>query len=215
MEKGVTLHLNKLDFTSPKNNLGWVCLKLTQGFLRGRFLNFVTAFSLFRNYLPLEKDVALYSKKNLKYLHPRMLCTKFGWNWLSGSWEEDFYVSSMYFRYFVIILPWKEVWSFNKLEIPSPNDAFCEVLLKLAQWFSRRFFKKRMLCAKFSWNWPSGSWNEDENVKSYRHTDRQMDRRSDGRRTTGDQKSSLDFQLRWAKKNTHSILKNEVMGFFF
>ena len=39
-----------------------------------------------------------------------------------------------------------------------------------------------MLCAKFGSNWPSGSKEEDENVKS------QMDRR-----TTGDQKSSPEL----------------------
>ena len=26
---------------------------------------------------------------NLNPLHPRMLCAKFGWNWLGGSEEED------------------------------------------------------------------------------------------------------------------------------
>ena len=36
-----------------------------------------------------------------------MHCDKFGWNWLSGSGEEDFKILSMYFRYFVIISPLK------------------------------------------------------------------------------------------------------------
>ena len=31
------------------------------------------------------------SFENLNPLHPGMLCTKFGWNWLSGSGEEDFF----------------------------------------------------------------------------------------------------------------------------
>ena len=39
----------------------------------------------------------------LNHLHSKMLCAKFGWNWLSGSGEEDFYISSIYFPYFVII----------------------------------------------------------------------------------------------------------------
>ena len=38
-----------------------------------------------------------------------------------------------------------------------------------------------MLCAKFAWNWLSGSRQDDENVKSLQ-TDRRMDRQ-----TTGDQ----------------------------
>ena len=46
------------------------------------------------NNLPFEKGVALYFKK-LNPLHPRMLCAKFGWNWHSGSWEEDENVKSL------------------------------------------------------------------------------------------------------------------------
>ena len=34
-----------------------------------------------------------------------------------------------------------------------------------------------MLCAKFGWNWPTGSGEEDENVKSLRHQRRQRRRR--------------------------------------
>ena len=40
----------------------------------------------------------------------------------------------------------------------------------------------RMLCAKFGGNWPSGSGEEDENVKSLRQR----------QRTNFDQKSSLE-----------------------
>ena len=39
-----------------------------------------------------------------------------------------------------------------------------------------------MLCAKFGWNWPSGSGEEDENVKSLRqkqHQRRQRQRTTD------------------------------------
>ena len=47
-----------------------------------------------------------------------------------------------------------------------------------------------------SLNWPRGSGEEDENVKSLQ-TDKQMDGRTDGRtdrrRTTGDQKSPLEL----------------------
>ena len=43
----------------PKILLYQVWLKLDQWFLRRRFLNFVNVFLLFRNYLPLEKDMAL------------------------------------------------------------------------------------------------------------------------------------------------------------
>ena len=57
---------------------------------RGLFFNSVNVFSLFRNYLPLGKDKALhFNKPESNPLHPRMLFAKFGWNWTSGSGEED------------------------------------------------------------------------------------------------------------------------------
>ena len=53
-----------------------------------------------------------------------------------------------------------------------------------------------MLCAKFGCNWPCGSGEEDENVKSLQtdgRTDGCPDRRREGRRTKGEQKSSLEL----------------------
>ena len=44
-------------------------------------------FSLFHTYLALEKGVVL--SINLNSYHPSMICTKFGSNWPSDSWEED------------------------------------------------------------------------------------------------------------------------------
>ena len=46
-----------------------------------------------------------------------------------------------------------------------------------------------MLCAKFGWNFPSGSWEEDENMKSLQ-TDRQTD---DGQQVI--RKAHLSLQL--------------------
>ena len=125
---------------------------------------------------------------NLNPLHPRMLCAKFGWNWLSGSGEEDFKISSMYFYYFVIVSPGKRAGTFN--------------------WSKLNPLHSRMLCAKFGWNWPNESGEEDENVRSLQ-TDGRTDRRTDGRtdRQADDgrqviRKAHLSFQLRWAK-NPH------------
>ena len=78
---------------------------------------------------------------NLNPLHPRMLCAKFSWNWLSDSGEEDFLILSMYFHYFVIISPWKRAGPFI--------------------WTNLNPLYPRMLCAKFGWNWLSGSGEED------------------------------------------------------
>ena len=46
-----------------------------------------------------------------------------------------------------------------------------------------------MLCAKFGWNWPSGSGEEDENVKSLRQCQRERQRRT---MAMDDQKSSVE-----------------------
>ena len=116
------------------------------------------------------KRVGPFIWTNLNPLHPRMLYAKFGWNWPSGSGEEDFLISSMYFRNFVIISPWKRVGPFI--------------------WTHLNPLHPRMLCAKFGWNWPSSSGEEDENVKSLQ-TDRQ----------TGD---------RWSEKLTWAFSSGEL-----
>ena len=72
LEKGVALHLNKLEFPTFKNTLCQICLKLAQWFLRKRLLNFVNVFSLFRHYIPLEKGVALRLNKSPS--HKDVLC---------------------------------------------------------------------------------------------------------------------------------------------
>ena len=78
---------------------------------------------------------------NLNPIHPRMLCGKFGWNWSSGFGEDDISNSSMYFRYFIIISPWKRVGPFI--------------------WTNLNPLHPRMLCAKFGWNWLSDFGEED------------------------------------------------------
>ena len=86
----------------------------------------------------------------------------------------------MYFCYIVTIVPQKRMWHFVWINL---NFQGC-------------FF------AKFGRNWPSGSWEEDENVKCL-----QADWQTDRQTTRGQQairKAHLSFQLRWAKtKNTN------------
>ena len=125
----------------------------------------------------------------------------------------------------------------NKLESPSPKDTLCQVWLKLAQWFwRRRFFyfvnvfslfrnylpfekagpfiwtnlnplHPGMLCAKFGWNWPIGSGEEDENVKSLQ-TDRQTDRQTDGRTDGRTDRQTTDD--RWSEKLTWAFSSDEL-----
>ena len=129
------------------------------------------------------KRVGPFIWTNLNPFYPRMLCAKFGWNCPSGSGGEDFLITSIYFRYFVIISPWKRAVPFI--------------------WTDLNPLHPRMLCAKFGWNWPSGSEEEDENVKSLQtdgQTDRQTDRRTD-RQTTDD---------RWSEKLTWHFSSGEL-----
>ena len=78
LEKGGALHLNKIEFQSPKDVLCQVWLKLAQWFWRRRFLNIVNI--AMSNYLPLEMGVALHLKKTWFFLNPRMFCAKLIWN---------------------------------------------------------------------------------------------------------------------------------------
>ena len=73
--------------------------------------------------------------------HTRILCAKISWNWLSGSGEENFLISSMHFHYFVIISPWKRA-----------VGPFI--------WTNLNPLYPRMHCDNFGWNWLSGSGEE-------------------------------------------------------
>ena len=79
------------------------------------------------------------------------------------------------FHYY-LPLETSRVLHLNKHYFPSSKDALCQVWLKLAQWLMRRRWK----CENF--------------------IDRRSDRQTDWRRTTGDQKSSLELSAWWAKK---------------
>ena len=91
----------------------------------------------------------------------------------------------------------------NKLEYPFNQ----EVWLKLAQWMWRRMdvrtawpfvwtnlnpLYQGIICARFAWNWPSGSL-EDEYVKSLQ-TDGQTDEQTD-RQMSDNMRSELVFLL--------------------
>ena len=112
---------------------------------------------------------------NLNRFHPRMFCARSDWKWPSGSAEEIFFVKVC--QFFFIISQLSPIW-----ERRGPSF---EILNSL---------NPGILCAKFGWNWPSGSGEEDENVKSF--TDGRTDRQTDSRRTTVDQKSSLELSAK-------------------
>ena len=61
--------------------------------------------------------------RNLNPLHPSMLCAKFGSNWLNGSWEGDYKISSMY-SWISLLSPLEKgmIPHLNKIEFPSHKD---------------------------------------------------------------------------------------------
>ena len=150
----MVLHLTKLESLSFKD----ACAKIGWNWLSGsEEEDFLISSMYFLYFVIISpwKRAGPFIWINLNPLHPRMLCAKFGWNWPSGSGEEDFLISSMYFHYFIIMSPWKRVGPFI--------------------WTNLNPLHPRMLCAKFGWNSPSGSGEEDE-----------------GQRTNFVQKSSLE-----------------------
>ena len=117
---------------------------MAQWFWRKRYFISKNVFSLFRNYLPLEKDRALRLNKlespltkgcfvpSLVEIDPVVL-------------EKKFF---KFHKCFSVILIWNYLplekgrsLYLNKLESPSPRDALCQVWLKLALWFWRRRWK--------------------------------------------------------------------------
>ena len=118
-----------------------------------RFLYFVNAFSLIRNYLPLEMGLALHLIKFESSL-PKLktFCAKFGWNCTSGSGEEFFLNFDNIFLLFRNCLPLElgVALYLNKFE---SFFFFCQVWLKLVQWF----WKRRWRCEKFTDGWRTTS----------------------------------------------------------
>ena len=84
-----------IPLNAPKDALCRVWLKLAQWFWRRRFL----------------KDRAgPFICTNLNPLYPRMLCVKFGWNWSSDSWVEDFfYLFNVYLLLFFVFFVLNEI----------------------------------------------------------------------------------------------------------
>ena len=89
LENGYLLHLNKLEFPPPKYDLFQVWLKLAKWLLR-RFLNGPIRFLHFCDYLPFEKDLALYLKKP-EFPLPKDNVYQFDWIRQAGSGEKDFF----------------------------------------------------------------------------------------------------------------------------
>ena len=135
----MVLHLNKIEYHSPKDALCQVCFKLAQWFWRRGFFNFVNVFSAFRNYLPLEKGGALHLNK-VESPSPKDALCQVPVKLAQWFWSRRFLnlvnVFSLFHNY--LSLEKGGALHLNKLESASPRDTLCQVWLKLAQWFWRR-----------------------------------------------------------------------------
>ena len=74
LEKSGALHLNKHESPSTNDALCQVWLNWPSGSGEEVFFNFVNVFSLFHNYLPLEKGMALHLNKLEYPSHKDALC---------------------------------------------------------------------------------------------------------------------------------------------
>ena len=103
------------------------------------FFNFVNVFLLFRIYLPLEESRALLFNKT-EFPSPKYTLCQVWLKLAQWFWRRRFFNFVNVFSLFRNYLPLENcrVLHLNKLESPSPEDALCQVWLKLAQWFWRR-----------------------------------------------------------------------------
>ena len=126
---------------SPKDALCQVWLKVAQLFQRRSFFNFGNVFSLFLIYLPLGKAGVLHLKKLKSPSTQDALCQVW-FKLAQWFWRRRFLNFVNEFLLFHNYLPLERdrALHLNILESPSPKDALCQVQLKLAQRFWRRFF---------------------------------------------------------------------------
>jgi hypothetical protein len=115
-EEGLALYLNKLEFSSSKDNLYQVWLILACWFWRRRFFKIFCVFLLFRYYLPLERAYPL----PLKTLGSSPSKDDLFQVWLKlAQWKIFFFKFSVYFYSFAIISPGKGLSpSFEQISIP-------------------------------------------------------------------------------------------------
>ena len=142
----IVFSFEEIESPSPKDALCQDWLKLAQWLWRREFFKF-NVFSLFRNYLPLEKSRALHLNKLESPSPEDALCQV----WLILArwyWRRRFLKVVNLFLLFPNYLPFGKgvAIHLNNLESPSPKDALSQVWLKLAQWFWRRRWK----CEKFT-----------------------------------------------------------------
>ena len=116
---------------------GWFVLSLVHigsvVLVKKIFLNFFNEFSLFRNYLPLKKGGTLHLN-NTESPSPKIALCQVWLKLAEWFWRRRFLNFVNVFSLFCNNLPLEKGGALHlkKLEFPSPNDALCQVWLKLA-----------------------------------------------------------------------------------
>ena len=117
----------------------------------GNLLNFVKIFLPYNYYFPYGKNITLEQEAHGPHRSPEKTVQINKQAYIiplikrlveigSVVLKKNFLISSMHFRYFIIISPWKRAGPFI--------------------WTKLNPLHSRMHCDKFGWNWPSGSGEE-------------------------------------------------------
>ena len=186
-KKGGTLHLNEHESPSSKDALWQVWLKLAQWFLRRRFLYFVNMFPLFFDYLPSEEGRDPSFKKPESPSPKDALCHV--WLKLAQWFLRRRYLNFVnVFSLFRNNFPLKRAGSsFEQILIPFTQECVVPSLIEISPMVLQKeivnvflLFRDYLLLekgrgpsfkqtciqspkdvlVKFSWNWPSRSWEE-------------------------------------------------------
>ena len=142
MEKGRVLHLNKLESPSSNDALCQVWLKLAQ---LSREEDFFNLSMYFRNFV----IISPWKRRGPSFVNTRIPFTQgcfvaclveIG----SVVLEKKIFKICQCIFAICNYIPLEKGTGLhlNKLKFPSPNDALCQVRLKLAHWFLRRRFLK-------------------------------------------------------------------------
>ena len=96
LKKSMALHLDILEFPSPKDALCQGCLGLDRWFGRRKFLKMLSMYICYFVIISPWKKAWLFIWKNLNPFHPRMHLVEIGPVVLE---KKIFLISSMYFRF--------------------------------------------------------------------------------------------------------------------
>ena len=131
---------------------GCFALRLIKLFLVKWFLKILKSY---QGFFPYVANILL------SFLHPRITCAKFGWNWLRGSGGDDslikvnvIFLKSFYFSH------WRRLFPFISGNLNNHNPKMLCIIISLISFFKKKLWPfiwllqslfQRMLCVKFGW----------------------------------------------------------------